>query len=67
MTIPVPCKISETPVAKNHKAVECDNCKLWVQIKCNKINKQTYNFLMEDGTTWYCIKVQNLFFLEWHL
>ena len=27
-----------------------------VPIKCNKINKQTYNLVMEDETAWYCIK-----------
>ena len=37
-----PCKICNNPVAKNHKAVERDNCGLWVHIKCNKINTQTY-------------------------
>ena len=41
---------------KNHKAAECKNCKLWVYIKCNKINKQTCNLLMEGDTAWYCIK-----------
>ena len=40
----------------NYKAVESDNCKFWVHIKCNKINKQTYNLSMEDDTDWYCIK-----------
>ena len=39
MTISFPCKICEKPVGKVDKAVECDNCKLWVHIKCNKINK----------------------------
>ena len=38
-----------------HKAIQCDKCQLWVHIKCNKINVQTYNFLIEDETTWYCI------------
>ena len=55
MTISFPCKICEKAVAKNHRAVKCDNCDLWVHIKCNKINKQTYNLLMEDNTTWFCI------------
>ena len=43
------------PVAKNHKAMQCDKCQLWVHIKYNKINVQTYNLLKEDETTWYCI------------
>ena len=36
-----PSKICEKPVAKSHKAIECNNCKLWVHIKYNKSNKQT--------------------------
>ena len=39
MTISFPCKICEKPVIKNDKAVQCDNGKLWVYIKCNRINK----------------------------
>ena len=40
-----PCKICNNPVAKNHKAVERGNCGLWVHIKCNKTNTQTYKYL----------------------
>ena len=50
-----PCKICENPVAKNHNAIQCDKCHLWVHIKCNKINTQTYRLLERDKTTWYCI------------
>ena len=32
-----PCKTCNNPVAKDGKAVECDNCGLWVHIKCNKL------------------------------
>ena len=42
-------------VASNHKAIQCDNCNLWVHIRCYKINKQTYSILLNDETTWYCI------------
>ena len=55
MPIKSPCKICNNPVAKNHKAVQCDKCQLWVHMKCNKINIQTYNMLKEDKTVWYCI------------
>ena len=44
-----PCKICNNPVAKNHKAVECDNCGLWVHIKCNKTNTQTYKYLQKEA------------------
>ena len=50
-----PCKICNNPVAKNHKAVEFDNCGLWVRIKCNKINTQTYTCLQKESCVWYCI------------
>ena len=40
---------------QNHKAVKCDNCDLWIHIKCNKINVQTYNLLINDNTVWYCL------------
>ena len=40
-----PCNIFNNPVAKNHKAIQCDKLQLWVHIKCNKINVQTYNLL----------------------
>ena len=50
-----PCGICKHAVAKNHKAIQCDNCNLWVHIKCNKIIKQTYNILANDETSWYCI------------
>ena len=46
-----PCKICNNHVVKNHKAAECDNCKLWVHIKCNKINTQTYKYLKLTNTS----------------
>ena len=53
------CKIRNNPVAKNRKAIQGDKCQLWVHIKCNKINVQTYNLLKEDEITWYCISRSN--------
>ena len=44
MTAKYPCKICHKAVAKRHWATQCDNCNLWVQIKCNNINLQTYVF-----------------------
>ena len=57
-----PCKICNNPVAKNHKAVECDNCGLWVHIKCNKINTQTYKYLQKESCAWYCIPCSSKIF-----
>ena len=56
-----PCKICNNPVAKNHKAV-CDNCGLWIHIKCNKINAQTYKYLQKESCVWYCIPCSSKIF-----
>ena len=56
MVIKFPCKICNKAVASNHHAVQCDKCHIWVPIKCNKINLQTYKFLQKSPLVWYCIK-----------
>ena len=53
--IKFPCGISLKPVANNHQATKCDKCNLWIHIKCNKINKQTYTYLQTDTSYWYCM------------
>ena len=56
MTVNYPCKICQKAVAKNHCAIQCDNCNLWVHIKRNKINLQTYKCLQYNySTAWYCL------------
>ena len=55
MTIKFPCGICEKPVANNHQAINCDKCCLWIHIKCNKINKETYIYLMRENSHWYCM------------
>ena len=57
-----PCKICNSPVAKNRKAVECDNCGLWVHIKCNNINTETYKYLQKESCAWYCISCSSKIF-----
>ena len=54
MPVAFPCGFCLNPVAKNHKAVKCDNCSLWIYINCNKTNVQTYNLLI-NNTVWYCL------------
>ena len=56
MVIKFPCKICNKAVANNHHAVQCDKSHIWVHIKCNKINLQTYEFLQKSPSAWYCIK-----------
>ena len=43
-------------VTNSHHVIQCDNCNIWVHIKCNKINTQTYKFLQKSSAAWYCIK-----------
>ena len=55
MVIQFPCGICSKAVANNHQALKCDKCNLWIHIKCNNINKQTYNYLKWDSSHWFCI------------
>ena len=56
MMVKFTCKICNNAVAKNHHAVQCDHGQLWVHIKCNKINLQTYEFLQKSSLAWYYVK-----------
>ena len=52
----LPCKICSKSVTKNHKAIYCDLCDIWVHTKCNKINTATYNMLQNVEIKWFCIE-----------
>ena len=56
MVIKYPCKICSKAVANNDHAVQCGKCYIWVHIKCNNVNLQTYKFLQKSLSAWYCIK-----------
>ena len=49
-----PCRKCEKPVAKNHRAVQCDVCDYWVHIKCNNITALKYESMQEDDNKWVC-------------
>ena len=51
-----PCKICNKAVANNHHSLQCDNCYLWVHIKCNRINLQIHKYLQKCSSAWYCLK-----------
>ena len=36
--------------------MQCDKCHLWVHIKCNIINLQTYKYQQKCPYAWYCQK-----------
>ena len=65
MVVKFSCKICNHAVAKNHHAVQCDHCQLWVHIKYNKINLQTYKFLQKSSFALYCIKCFGDIILFW--
>ena len=46
---------------KIHYTVKCDHCDLWIHIKCNKINKQTYHLLLNNNSAWYCSLCSKMF------
>ena len=42
-----PCAVCLKSVAKNHRSVDCDECKLWVHIHCGGISPSKYKHLKE--------------------
>ena len=54
MKIKFPYGTCEKPVANNHQA-NGFKCGLWIHIKCSKINKQTYIYLMHENSHWCCM------------
>ena len=53
-----PCSLCFGPVAKNHKAVFCNNCSKWCHIKCTDITNEQYQQLQEEDETvpFICLK-----------
>ena len=53
-----PCSICLGPVAKNQKAIFCDNCNKWCHVKCNGTSEEKYQSLIEEDDTipFICIK-----------
>ena len=48
-------------VANNHHRLQCDNCHLWVHIKCHRINLQTYKYLQKIYFACYCLESYETF------
>ena len=49
------CSVCKKSVLNQHKAICCDHCNQWVQIKCNNLNDLDYNLLKSKNENWYCI------------
>lgn len=54
MGVKFPCSVCKKAVGSRHKAIQCDHCDKWVHIKCNNIDKKTYQKLQNDSTKWFC-------------
>ena len=55
--IEFPCRVCCKAVSIKHRAIECDLCKKWLHIKCNKFDKNDYKFHQDNPTEpFYCIK-----------
>ena len=54
MTPKFSCGVCYESVAKNHNAVYCDSCNLWVHIKCNNLTKFCYRRLQTSQEPWHC-------------
>ena len=62
MTVKFLCKICCNAVAKNHHAIQYDKCHIWVHIKCNRINLQTYKYLEKKCiSTFQNLQTKNFF------
>ena len=53
--IKFPCGVCSKSVANNNRALCCDSCDKWVHMKCNFLNKKTYQKLQKDESPWFCI------------
>ena len=56
--ITFPCGVCKKTVVKNHKAIECTLCGLWVHIKCNNLDKKDYAFYQDvknEHEPFFCI------------
>ena len=60
-----PCSMCKKPVAKNHRALQCDQCDSWVHIKCDNppmTPKEYGKFTTNTNLSWECpsCKLPNL-------
>ena len=49
-----PCGVCARPVAKNHRALQCESCENWIHIKCGKVTPAEYILLGNLEDPWFC-------------
>ena len=52
------CGLCSGAVLKDHKAVQCDNCEMWVHNGCSFITETLYETLENTNCTWICPKCE---------
>ena len=59
-----PCPICSRPEASKHRALQCDRCDFWCQIKCVGVSPTQYNELIGSVTSLICPPCGALQFLD---
>ena len=56
MPVKLPCSVCSNPVKSNQNGIFCNCCKLWVHLKCTKLELIDYYNLANNDQTWFCHK-----------
>ena len=52
---PTNCSVCNKVIARNHRALSCDQCTLWCHIKCGQVKLREYKHLQQmDQFNWVC-------------
>ena len=62
MVINFPYSICTKTIGDNDDSIYCDNCKLWVHIKCNNVDFIDYQYLNGNDDLWSCLKCNSEFY-----
>ena len=54
MVVRFPCKICHKTDSYGSDSIQCDKCDIWVHKQCNGLNKQAFEYLKKDKSTWFC-------------
>ena len=49
-----PSKICRRNINENAKAIQCDLCKYWVHIECNRLNDMDYKYFQVSDDPSFC-------------
>ena len=52
------CGLCSGAVLKGHKAVQCDNCDMWIHNECSFIAETQYETVNNTNCTWICPKCE---------